>query len=91
MNEREPASGQEREPVSVPAILTDEQVAIVRNALSEYAKDKRPHDVAASLGYVELYLRAVRKGEIRPSVHFAAELARVLGTDLETLLALEGA
>ncbi|MDI1481458.1 hypothetical protein [Polyangium sp. y55x31] len=81
---------QDREPPSIPAVLTDEQAARVRARLDRFAKGTSVRGCAKALGYARKYVRAVRDGAIRPSVHFASRVAHVAGMDLATLLGISG-
>ncbi|MDC3979796.1 hypothetical protein [Polyangium jinanense] len=84
-------SEHEKEPPSTPAVLTDEQAARVRERLERFARGTSVRIAARSLGYARRYMHAVIAGEIRPSVHFAAQVARVTRVDLAALLGLPGA
>ncbi|MRG90491.1 hypothetical protein [Polyangium spumosum] len=81
-------SEQDREPMSVPATLTEEQNERVRARLERFARGTSVRIAARSLGYSRRYMRAVVAGEIRASVHFAAQVARVTRIDLAVLLGL---
>ncbi|MRG97135.1 hypothetical protein [Polyangium spumosum] len=74
------------DPPSVPAILTDEQNARVRARLERFARGTSVRLAARALGYSRRYMQAVIAGEIRASVHFAAQVARVARIDLDALI-----
>jgi len=80
----------EKDPPSIPAVLTDGQIAAVWAALDTYVKGKSKAEIAEALGYRYKYVNGVLVGTIRPSVHFAIQLARAAGLDIEALLNLEG-
>jgi hypothetical protein len=79
-------SVEDEEPASVPAVLSPEMQERARAALVLYAKGKTPRNVAEALGYAPMYVRAVLRGELDVTVHFAAQIARVLGTDIHALV-----
>lgn len=81
----------EREPISIPAVLSDQQVEIVLAKLKTFHVDKTPRDVADALEYEPLYIRSAIEGGVRPSPHFASRLAHALGMELEDLIFGEGA
>ncbi|MDI1431656.1 helix-turn-helix domain-containing protein [Polyangium sorediatum] len=54
----------------------------VRGALVAYAQGKAQHAVAQALGYPRGYVAAVFEGKLHVTVHFAGQVARVLGTDV---------
>lgn len=80
----------DREPASIPGVLSFEQVLTVWRVLVMFVNGKTKREVARALGYSRKYVAAVRDGEVRPSVHFAARLAAAIGTDLQSLLGIGG-
>ncbi|MDI1437105.1 helix-turn-helix transcriptional regulator [Polyangium sorediatum] len=70
---------------SVPAVLSNDMQQRVRSALVAYARGKAQHAVAQALGYPRGYVAAVLDGKLHVTVHFAGQVARVLGTDISTL------
>jgi len=84
MTEREP------EPISIPGVLTDKHVEIVRAHLKTFHVGKTPRDVSVALEYSPLYVQSVAEGKVRPSPHFASRLAHALGLELEDLIFGEG-
>jgi len=57
----------------------------VRSALGAYVQGKSLHAVAQALGYRRVYVAAVLEGKLHVTVHFAGQVARVLGTDIDAL------
>ena len=79
-------SEHDREPPSTPAVLTAAQSERVRQALIEYARGKNPQEVVDEVKYSALYIQAVIDNGVKPSVHFAGQLARAMGIELEELI-----
>jgi len=81
---------QDREPPSIPAVLTDLQAARVRKALAPYVTARTPRESAKMLGFARMYVRAVLHGEIHCTLLFASRVARVLRVDLDLLVRGDG-
>lgn len=75
----------DQDPASVPAVLSNDMQERVRSALVAYAQGKGQHAVAQALGYRRVYVAAVLEGKLHVTVHFAGQVARVLGTDVNAL------
>lgn len=75
----------DQDPASVPAVLSNDMQERVRSALVAYAQGKTQHAVAQALGYRRVYVAAVLEGKLHVTVHFAGQVARVLGTDIDAL------
>ncbi|MDI1476442.1 helix-turn-helix transcriptional regulator [Polyangium sp. y55x31] len=76
----------DQDPDSVPAVLSNEMQERVRSALVAYAQGKTQHALAEALGYPRGYVAAVLDGKLHVTVHFAGQVARVLGTDINALV-----
>lgn len=76
-----------RGPGSVPYELTREQRPRVRLVLRRI-RDERGNYAALveDIGYPAHYMRAFSRGEAKGQRHFAAQVARVAGVDLDDLL-----
>lgn len=79
------AEGDE-EPISVPAVLTGEQVDRVRAALKTLRSGKTAAEVATQLGYPWVYVQAVVDGVIPCTGHFAVRVAAAGGGEVEDFL-----
>ncbi|MDI3287358.1 hypothetical protein [Polyangium sp. 15x6] len=77
---------QEEDPVSVPAVLTDEQRDRTLVCLDAYLRQRTPQKAADLLGFPMKYIMGVCRREIRPSVEFAARVAKCSGIELAAIL-----
>jgi len=76
----------EADPVSVPAVLTDEQRDRTLAYLDAYLRQHTPKEAADALGFPTNYIEGVCDRRIKPSVEFAARVARCSGVDLAAIL-----
>ncbi|TKD06344.1 hypothetical protein [Polyangium fumosum] len=73
-------------PLSLPAVLTDEQAARVRKALAPHVAARGLWKAADAIGYAPMYVRAVLHGEIACTLHFATCVAHALDVEVESLV-----
>ncbi|MDC0747789.1 helix-turn-helix domain-containing protein [Polyangium mundeleinium] len=76
----------DQEPPSIPAILSAEQAARVRKALTAYATGKTRREVAKAIGFARMYICAFLRGEVPCSDVLASRIARAVGVDLVALV-----
>ena len=78
--------GDEGDPVSVPAVLTDEQCDRTLAYLDANLRQHTPKEAANTLGFPTNYIEGVCHRRIKPSVDFAARVAQCSGVDLAAIL-----
>ncbi|MDI1437508.1 hypothetical protein QHF89_48820 [Polyangium sorediatum] len=77
---------EEEDPPSVPAVLTDEQRDRTLVYLDAHLRQYLPQEAAELLGFPTKYITGVCRREIRPSVDFAARVAKCSGIELAAIL-----
>ncbi|MDC0743113.1 helix-turn-helix domain-containing protein [Polyangium mundeleinium] len=76
----------EGDPVSVPAVLTDEQRDRTLAYLDAYLRQHTQEEAADALGFPTNYIGGVCDRRIKPSVDFAARVAQCSGVGLAAIL-----
>ena len=76
----------EGDPVSVPAVLTDEQRDRTLAYLDAYLRQHLPKEAVHALGFPMNYIEGVCHRRIKPSVDFASRVAHCSGVDLAAIL-----